>query len=352
MTNGKQKYILLENLNGQKTEKVPFWFMRQAGRYLPEYRELRKTAGGFLDLAYDPEKASEVTLQPIRRFGMHGAILFSDILVIPQALGQKLEFVAGEGPKLDALQGDADIEKLDIEKIDDVLNPVYETVLLTRQKLADENFDGTCLLGFAGAPWTVACYMIEGGGSKTFAKTLAWSKNNPESFQKLIDILCRSTVHYLSRQIDAGAQAVQIFDSWAGILDETGFEKWVMEPTKRIVADLRKIHSDTPVIGFPREAGEKSVNYAKNTGINAIGMDYSLDREWARDNLQEIMPVQGNLHPETLLKGGGTLEKEAFEILDTFSGKPFVFNLGHGVIKETPVSNVEQLCNIIRNYRN
>lgn len=354
MTNDKKSEnskLFLQAVRNQSTHRVPFWFMRQAGRYLPEYRELRKDAGGFLDLVYNPDQASEITLQPIRRFGMDAAILFSDILVIPQALGQALRFETGEGPKLDALTSDADIRELDIENIDKILNPIYETITQTRAKLSAEGFDGTTLIGFAGSPWTVACYMVEGGGSKTFEATKKWAYGNPESFQNLIDILVKSTIHYLSKQIDAGAETVQLFDSWSGVLDAHNFDEWVIKPTQKIVSAINSKYPDIPVIGFPRDAGEKSINYAKTTVITALGIDYSIDPKWARDNLQTILPVQGNLDPVTLLCGGDALERSANEILEMFSDKPFIFNLGHGIIKETPIAHVEKLSDIIRNFK-
>ncbi len=343
--------LILQNLNNQKTDKVPFWFMRQAGRYLPEYRELRSQAGGFLDLVYNPEWASEVTIQPVRRYGMDAAILFSDILVIPQALGQSLRFETGEGPKLDALKSPSDIEKLDIENIDQVLNPIYETVSLVKSKLDSEKYNQTALIGFAGSPWTVACYMIEGGGSKTFAQTKKWSAEDPQSFQKLIDILVEATSHYLIKQIEARAEVLQLFDSWAGILEGEDFNTWSIAPTKQIIENIRVRYPDVPIIGFPREAADKAVQYAQKTGIRAIGLDYSMEPEWARDNLQNLLPVQGNLDPQILLEGGNALETQTNKILETFADKPFIFNLGHGVIKETPPENVQNLCSIIRNFK-
>ena len=343
--------LILQNLNNQKTEQVPFWFMRQAGRYLPEYRDLRAKEGGFLDLVYNPESASEVTLQPIRRYGMSAAILFSDILVIPQALGQNLSFEAGEGPKLDALKNPNDLETLDVQNIDKILNPIYETVSFVRSKLQYENFNQTALIGFAGSPWTVACYMIEGGGSQDFQKVKNWAKEDPISFQKLIDILVEATSHYLIKQIEAGAEVLQLFDSWAGILKGEDFNRWSVSPTKQIIDKIKAQYPHTPIIGFPREAGQNAIFYAENTGIQAIGMDYSMEPAWAKNNLQNLLPVQGNLDPQILLQGGAALEKQANKILETFSSKPFIFNLGHGVIKETPTENVEKLCSIVRDFK-
>lgn len=351
MRNEKNQKLILSALNGLVTDQVPFWFMRQAGRYLPEYRELRAKAGGFLNLVYNPEMASEVTLQPIRRYGMHGAILFSDILVVPQALGQNLKFETGEGPKLDALKSPEDLNKLNFENIDKILNPVYETVSLVRSKLKSEGFNQTAHIGFAGSPWTVACYMIEGSGSKDFSKTKNWALTDPASFQKLMDILVEATSHYLIKQIEAGAEIIQLFDSWAGILDEANFKKWSVAPTKIIIQKIKAQYPHIPVIGFPREAGKNAVIYAQNTGIQAIGMDYAMDINWARDNLQNALPVQGNLDPQILLEGGNKLEAQANKILKAFADKPFIFNLGHGVIKETPPENVKKLCDIIRNFK-
>lgn len=341
----------LQVLNGQDTKKVPCWFMRQAGRYLPEYRALRSEAGGFLNMVYNPENASEITMQPIRRFQMDAAILFSDILVIPQALGQKLEFVAGEGPKLERLCKEEDLKNLDVNNIDQILSPVYETIKRTRQKLVNENFEEKTLIGFAGSPWTVATYMVEGGGSKTYETVKSWAYGDPVSFQKLMDILIASTSHYLIKQIEAGAEAIQLFDSWSGVLDEANFNKWVIEPTTQIVANIRVKYPDTPIIGFPRGAGTMSKIYAEKTDITAIGLDFMMPLDWACDNLQTMLPVQGNLDPITLLTGGKALETAALHILDSLSDKPFIFNLGHGVIKETPPEHVEQLVKIIRNYK-
>ncbi|MEZ5902388.1 MAG: uroporphyrinogen decarboxylase [Alphaproteobacteria bacterium] len=351
MNDKNRNKILLGTLAGEQTKRPAFWFMRQAGRYLPEYRELRAKAGGFLDLVYNPERASEVTIQPIRRFGMDAAILFSDILVIPQALGQDLRFETGEGPKLNPISGIEDLKKLSIDQIDEALNPVYETVRLTRSKLSAEGFNETTLIGFAGSPWTVACYMVEGGGSKTFEKTKIWAYQKPDEFQKLIDLLVEATIHYLSKQIEAGAESLQLFDSWSGVLDADNFDRWVVQPTAKIVGTIKQKYPYVPVIGFPREAGDKSIKYAQKTGISAIGLDFSMSPEWARDHLQPLLPVQGNLDPVALLSGGTALEKSANHILETLGKKPFIFNLGHGVIKETPPENLAKLCEIIRNFK-
>jgi len=301
-------------------------------------------------MVYSPQTACEITMQPIRRFGMDGAILFSDILVIPQALGQSLEFREGEGPKLDPIQGSQDLKNLSTGKIDDVLNPIYETVGLIKQQLIQEGFDQTALIGFAGAPWTVACYMIEGGGSKNFENIRKWAYAEEEGFDQLIEILIGATIHYLSRQIEAGAETVQIFDSWAGITDEANFRKWIIEPTRKIVSALKAKHPGIPVIGFPRMAGVLAGEYAEKTSIDMIGTDYTLPIYWSAQNLQGRVAIQGNLDPVYLLTGGEPLKKAAIRILDDLSNGPFVFNLGHGVIKETPPENVEFLAKIIREY--
>jgi uroporphyrinogen decarboxylase len=350
------KFTFIETLAGNKTKDIPFWFMRQAGRYLPEYRALREQAGGFLKLAYNPDWASEVTIQPIRRNRMHAAILFSDILVIPHALGMDLKFETGEGPRLNALENLADIENLNLENINKTLSPIYQTVEQTRTKLAQENFDDTALIGFAGSPWTVACYMIDGRGKTNFPKARQWALQQPDLYQKLSDILVTATSEYLIAQIRSGAQAVQLFDSWAGLLanDEftvEDFDRLVIKPTAQIVKNIHDVYPNIPVIGFPREAGDMAIDYAKNTGIQAIGLDYSMTSEWARNNLQNILPIQGNLDPQILLEGGEKMEVATKHILRTLAEKPFIFNLGHGVIKETPPEHVEQLCQIIRDFK-
>lgn len=341
----------LKVLSGQKADHIPHWFMRQAGRYLPEYWELRVKAGGFLNMVYNPDQASEVTMQPIRRFGMDAAILFSDILVIPHALGQDLRFETGEGPKLQALQTEKDFAQLSLDKIDEVLNPIYGTVSQTRQKLKDENFSSTTLIGFAGSPWTVACYMVEGGGSKTFEKTKKWAYGDPTSFQKLIDILVKATSHYLIKQIEAGAEAIQLFDSWSNILDTQNFDQWVIKSTQAIIKKVRITYPDIPVIGFPRDAGEKTLSYVQGTDIQAVGIDFARDPQWVKQTIQPHCIVQGNLDPVMLLTGGKAMEEAVMKILESWSDHPFIFNLGHGVIKETDPANIEKLCDIIRNFK-
>ena len=341
---------ILDVLQRKAPSRVPFWMMRQAGRYLPEYRELRSYAGGFLDLVYNPERAAEITVQPLRRFGMDAAILFSDILVVPQALGQALTFEAGEGPKLPPLLSEKDFAKLNSSLVDQKLSAVYETVSLTREKMAAESFDETTLIGFCGSPWTVACYMIEGGGSRDFEAARRWALRDPSSFQKLVDILVAASCTYLGGQIKAGAEAIQLFDSWSGVLDPDEFHRWVIEPTKTIRSYLKTNFPDVPVIGFPRGAGVLAKDYAKLTGVDCIGLDQMMDPYWAAENLQTILPVQGNLDPVRLLCGGDALEKGMTRIHDAFSSGAFIFNLGHGVIKETRIEHVEKLRDIVRGW--
>ncbi len=342
--------IFLQTLNGQVTEKVPFWFMRQAGRYLPEYKELRAKAGGFLDMAYNPETACEITMQPIRRFSMDAGIIFSDILVVPHAMGQHLEFAAGEGPKLDPVRSVTDIGKLKPGITGEIFSKVYEAIERTRQAMQSEGFGQTALIGFAGAPWTVACYMVEGGGSKDFETVRSWAYRGPEEFQQLIDILVEVTAEYLCGQIKAGAEAVQIFDSWAGVLEANQFHRWVIAPTKRLVEKVRMEHPDVPIIGFPRGAGVLYRDYVRDTGVSAVSTDHMLPVQWIGNALQPLVPVQGNLDPVALLAGGDTLKLSAEKILNELGSAPFVFNLGHGVIKDTPVEHVEELVTLIREF--
>lgn len=342
---------ILEVLNGEVPERVPFWLMRQAGRYLPEYRELRQTAGGFLNLVYDPEKAAEITIQPLRRFGMDAAILFSDILVVPHALGQDVTFEAGEGPRLDPITSEKDFSKLDLGKIEKACKPVYDTVGRTRQKLAEEKFDETTLIGFCGSPWTVICYMVEGRGSKDFESARRWALRDPASFQKLVDIVTEASCLYLAGQIRAGAEVIQLFESWAGLLDAEEFKRWVIAPTKKIRAYLKQNFPDIPVIGFPRGAGALMLGYVRETGVDCLGLDQMTDPLWASQNLQTLLPVQGNLDNVRLLAGGAALEEGLEKIHTAFGGRPWIFNLGHGVIKETEIAHVEKLRDIVKGWR-
>ena len=316
--------------------------MRQAGRYLPEYRALRTEKGGFLELVSDPEAAAEITLQPIRRFGFDGAILFSDILIVPYALGQDLRFEAGEGPRLSPPLFDAALEAL--TPVPGRLEMIYRTVENVKAALPAE----TTLLGFAGSPWTVATYMVAGQGSRDQAEARRYAYADPDAFAAIIGAISAMTVDYLSGQIVAGAEAVQLFDSWAGSLAPDQFERWVIAPTARIVTDLKARHPDVPVIGFPKGAGAKLAAYARETGVDALGLDETIEPEWAARELPDTLPVQGNLDPLALLAGGPALEKAVARILSAFDGRPHIFNLGHGIIKETPIAHVEQMLALVR----
>lgn len=351
-TNEPKDKMFLRALKKLSTDRTPIWFMRQAGRYLPEYRELRAQKGGFLDLVYDPEFACEVTMQPIRRFGMDAAILFSDILVIPQALGQKLEFVPGQGPKLDPLKNFEDIKKLTCSNFETCLSPIYQTVRNVRSTLQSEGFDDVALIGFAGSPWTVACYMVEGQGSKDFMKTKIMAYQNPQAFAVLIDKLVEATAQYLIEQVNAGAEALQLFDSWSGVLDAHQFRRWVIEPTHKIIALVRDVHPNVPIIGFPKGAGYNYLSYTQNTGISAVALDSQTPTCWAARTLQPTMAVQGNLDPFCLFAGGDSLKLGIEKIMADLSAGPFVFNLGHGINKDTPIEHVEQALEQIRSWNN
>ena len=345
-----QKKNFLEVLKGHKPDHIPFWFMRQAGRYLPEYMELRAKAGGFLDMAYNSDMASEITMQPIRRFGMDAAIIFSDILVIPHSLGQHLEFVQGEGPKLNPLRSASDFSSLNFSKFQSTLTPVYEALSKTRTALQNEGFGGTTLIGFCGAPWTVACYMVEGGGSKDFMNVKKLAYQDEAALQGLMEILVESSAQYLIEQINAGAETVQIFDSWAGALDAQSFRKWVIRPTKQIVDLVKSVHPTVPIIGFPRCAGNNYLAYVQDTGVTAVGIDPSVDTKWAARTLQPLVPVQGNLDPISLLAGGDQMIMAVEKIIGDLKDGQFVFNLGHGINKETPIEHVETLIQTIREH--
>ena len=334
--------LLLDTLRGRVTERPPVWLMRQAGRYLPEYRALRAEKGGFLELVYDSEAAAEITLQPVRRFGFDGAILFSDILIVPYAMGQDLAFLAGEGPRLSPRLIDAALGAL--EAVPERLLPIYRTVALVRDQLGPE----TTLLGFAGSPWTVATYMVAGEGSRDQHVTRALAYRDPAAFQAIVDAIVAVTIEYLGGQIEAGAEAVQLFDSWAGSLAPDEFERWVVAPNAAIADAVRARHPQVPVIGFPKGAGAKLPAYARETAVDAVGLDETLDPVWAMHALPPGLPVQGNLDPLLLLAGGTALEQRARYICDVFAGRPHVFNLGHGIDKETPIAHVEQLLAVVR----
>lgn len=334
--------LLLETLRGKSGSQRPVWLMRQAGRYLPEYRELRAKKGGFLELVYDSEAAAEITLQPIRRFGFDGAILFSDILIVPHAMGQNLAFLAGEGPQLSPPLVDTALSGL--EAAPERLEPIYRTVALVREQLGPE----TTLLGFAGSPWTVATYMVAGEGSRDQHVTRALAYRDPAAFQAIVDAIVGVTIEYLCRQIEAGAEAVQLFDSWAGSLAPDQFERWVIAPNSAIVDAVKARHPAVPVIGFPKGAGAKLPAYARETGVDAVGLDETIDPVWAMRELPAGLPVQGNLDPLLLLAGGAELERRASAILGALEGRPHVFNLGHGIDKETPIAHVQRLLAVVR----
>jgi uroporphyrinogen decarboxylase len=330
---------------GLPTKTPPIWLMRQAGRYLPEYREVRATAGGFLKLCYSPQLAAEVTLQPIRRYGFDAAILFSDILVVPHALGQKLEFLEGEGPRLEPIRDDGALGKLDPVNAGVKYDSIADTVSRIRAGLTEE----TALIGFCGAPWTVATYMINGKGSTDQAATRLFAYRQRATFQRLIDLLVATSVDYLDRQVKAGADAIQIFDSWAGTLPEHEFDQWVIEPNMAIVADLKKRHPTVPVIGFPRgAAASKAQSFRDRTGIDAIGCDTAMPLNDMLALSKDGHVVQGNLDPLLLVAGGQPLINRTREIIDTLEGRPFIFNLGHGIVPETPPEHVAQLVKLVR----
>lgn len=337
--------LLLKTLQGENAKERPVWLMRQAGRYLPEYRALRAEKGGFLNLVYDTDAAAEITLQPIRRFGFDGAILFSDILIVPYAMGQDLEFLAGEGPRLSPRLLDSALESL--SAVPERLAPIYETVAKVKAGLGS----GRTLLGFAGSPWTVATYMVAGEGSRDQHDTRALAYRDPQGFQAIVDAIVGVTVDYLAGQIAAGAEAVQLFDSWAGSLAPAEFERWVIAPNAAIIAALKQRYPDVPVIGFPKGAGEKLPAYARETGADAVGIDETIDPLWAAKALPSGLPVQGNLDPLLLLAGGAELERQATCVLDAFADRPHVFNLGHGIGQFTPIEHVEQLLGVVRAWR-
>jgi uroporphyrinogen decarboxylase len=328
---------LLNVLKGHKHAIPPLWLMRQAGRYLPEYRALRADKGGFLELVNDSASAAEVTLQPIKRFNFDGAILFSDILVIPHALGQDLWFETGEGPRLAPKLIDQALSTLSMAP--ERLAPVYETVRRVSAALTPTK----TFLGFAGSPWTVATYMIAGQGSKEQAEARRYAYQDPIAFQAIIDAISDLTVEYLSGQIEAGVDAVQLFDSWSGSLSPAQFEKWVIAPTVRIVDQLRSLHPNTPIIGFPKGAGGKLPAYARETGVDALGLDETVDPVWANANLPADLPVQGNLDPLALITGGDVLDVAIDRVLAAFPDRPHIFNLGHGILPDTPIAHVEHL---------
>jgi uroporphyrinogen decarboxylase len=334
---------LLRALGGEAMTPPPWWLMRQAGRYLPEYRAIRAKARDFIEMCLNPALAAELTLQPVRRYHMDAAILFSDIPLVPHALGQGLTYREGKGPVLEPIEDYAGIARLERGQIKSRLEPVFEAVYRVAEALGPE----TTLIGFAGSPWTVATYMVEGGASKDFRRVKSWAYRDGDGFGALIDVLVESTVDFLAAQMAAGAEVVQLFDSWAGILPEPAFERWVIEPTKRIVAALKRRFPDHPIIGFPRGAGLLYERYITETGVDGIGLDTTVPAGYACERLQPLATVQGNLDPVLLIAGGAALETAVKELCRTLGGGPFVFNLGHGVLPETPPENVEALADLL-----
>ena len=335
---------LLNVLQGNAADTPPVWLMRQAGRYLPEYRATRAQAGSFLDLCYTPELAEEVTLQPIRRYGFDASILFADILLVPQAMGMNLWFEEGEGPMMSWPDGAIDNGSLKpTDEVDEVLSPVYETVKRLSKSLPDE----TTLIGFAGAPWTVATYMVAGKGTKDQAPARKMMFGDPDAFQDLIDRITDATIHYLSKQIDAGAEVVKIFDSWASALTPAAFEQYSVKPAIRIIDELRKKHPDVPVIAFPRGAGAMYPSFSRTVQANAIALDSQVPLNWAREEMSDSV-LQGNMDPMYMVVGGEALSDEAKRIVGEMEGHPFIFNLGHGITPDADPANVDILLKAIR----
>lgn len=339
---GKAGKPLLRVLAGERVDPAPMWLMRQAGRYLPEYRQLRQDKGSFVDLVYDSSAAADVTLQPLERFAFDAAILFSDILIVPFATGQNLSFIAGEGPRLTPPLAAADLDSL--TAVPARLDPIYETVRQVKARLAPE----VALIGFAGAPWTVATYMIAGQGSRDQAESRRLAYSDPTRMDAIVERIEEVTLDYLAGQVEAGAEVVQLFDSWSGSLSPAQFERFVIGPTERLVKQLRERHPGVPVIGFPKGAGGKIRAYATETGVDCVGLDETVDPRWADSELPEGLPVQGNLDPLALVAGGAALRDSVGEILHALRNRPHIFNLGHGIIQDTPVGHVEQLVRLVK----
>jgi uroporphyrinogen decarboxylase len=335
--------LLLRALARETSGCPPWWLMRQAGRYLPEYRQIRRQARDFVELCLTPKLAAELTLQPIRRYHMDGAILFSDILLLPYALGQKLDFREGEGPVLEPIEDQVGIARLDLARAVPRLGPVFEAV----ERVAAALDPQTTLIGFAGSPWTVATYMVEGGASRDFRRVKGWAYRDAGGFGLLIDLLVEGTIDILAAQIQAGAETVQLFDSWAGILPAPGFQRWVIEPTKRIVAALKRRFPHLPVIGFPRGAGLLYERYVAETGVDGVGLDTTVPPDYAAAQLQPLAMVQGNLDPVLLITGGAALEAAITELRGMLGAGPYVFNLGHGVLPETPPENIDLVARLL-----
>ena len=335
---------LLDVLDGQCRRPPPIWLMRQAGRYLPEYRALREKAGDFLRLCFTPELAAEATLQPVRRFGFDAAILFSDILVVPHALGQSVQFTLGEGPQLAAIADRRNLARLKPELDHGILAPIYETIKRIKADLPQP----VALLGFCGAPWTVASYMIAGRGTSEQEPARRFAYEDPDGFCELIDKLVDASASYLLRQLKAGVDAVQIFDTWAGVLPAQEFRRWCVDPTQRIITEVRRQMPDAKVIAFPRGVGTALVHYVEQVPVDAIGLDWTVDPIFVRERIDPRMPVQGNLDPLLLRTGGAALDRMVDMILEAFSERPFIFNLGHGVLPQTPIAHIERMLARVR----
>ncbi|QFT94540.1 Uroporphyrinogen decarboxylase [Roseovarius sp. THAF9] len=336
---------ILKALAGETQQTPPIWMMRQAGRYLPEYRATRAEAGDFLSLCYNPDLATEVTLQPIRRYGFDGAILFADILLVPQALGADLWFVTGEGPRLSTITEQADFDKLGpADEVHETLNPIYQTVRNLSGALPSE----TTLIGFAGAPWTVATYMIAGRGTPDQGPAHALKSENRPLFEALMERITEATIHYLSAQIDAGAEVVKVFDSWAGSLKGQDFEDFAVAPTRRIISALKEIHPGIPVIAFPREGGDGYIGFHEKTGADCVAIDNSVSPEWAAEHVQKDGCVQGNLASSHMVTGGDALVRETRHVVEAFRGGPHIFNLGHGITPDADPDNVQLMIDTVR----
>jgi uroporphyrinogen decarboxylase len=334
-------------LGRQTTPQVPIWLMRQAGRYLPEYRAVRARAKSFLELCFTPELAVEVTLQPIRRFPLDAAIIFSDILVVPHALGQSVRFEEGQGPLLEPIRSAAELRNLSLGRLAETLAPVATAIAAVRRELPEH----VALFGFAGAPWTVASYMVEGSGGSEFATVKGWAYREPESFALLIELLVDATGAYLLRQVEAGAEILQIFDSWAGMLSPAALERWALQPTAEIVRRVKARHPDVPIVVFPRGVGASYARYAAECGCDGLSLDSTVAPEWAAATLQPRVAVQGNLDPLALVTGGGAMREEVTRILGRLGGGPFVFNLGHGILPQTPPEHVAALCELVHDWK-
>ncbi len=335
---------ILSTLSGKISPKPPMWFMRQAGRHLPEYLELRGRAKDFLDFCYTPSLATEATLQPIRRYGMDGAILFADILLILDAMGRNVRFEKGVGPLVEVIETAGDLLKVPAPTVAERLSPVYETVSRVRAGLPDE----TTLIGFAGSPWTVALYALEGRGKTDKSTARGWAHDRADELQRVLDVLVEASAHYLKRQVDAGAEALMLFDSWAEGLPNDVFAQIIIEPTRKLVARLRELGVGVPIIGFPRGAGAMLPIYARETGVTAVGLDTSVVPDYVNDVLPKGMPVQGHLDPLLLIAGGQRLDDRVRYLMKAYEGRPHIFNLGHGVLPQTPIAHVERVVEIVR----